>query len=129
MHEKIEKLRSLKLLFVEDEKDLLSIISDALTKLQANFLTANNGFEALELLKKNPDIDVIITDINMPIMNGLDMIKNIANEDLHIPIIVMSAHTEEEYIMKAKEYGVREYLLKPFDFIKFIELITSMKVK
>jgi len=41
----------------------------------------------------------------------------------------MSAHTEEEYIMKAKEYGVREYLLKPFDFIKFIELITSMKVK
>ena len=52
MHEKIEKLRGLKLLFVEDEKDLLSIISDALTKLQANFLTANNGFEALELLKK-----------------------------------------------------------------------------
>ncbi|WP_121628680.1 response regulator [Poseidonibacter antarcticus] len=129
MHEKIEKLRGLKLLFVEDEKDLLSIISDALTKLQANFLTANNGLEALELLKKNPDIDVIITDINMPVMNGLDMIKNIANQDLHIPIIVMSAHTEEEYIMKAKEYGVREYLLKPFDFIKFIELITSMKVK
>lgn len=129
MHEKIEKLRSLKLLFVEDEKDLLSIISDALTKLQANFLTANNGLEALELLKENSDIDVIITDINMPVMNGLDMIKNIANQDLHIPIIVMSAHTEEEYIMKAKEYGVREYLLKPFDFIKFIELITSMKVK
>jgi len=129
MHEKIEKLRALKLLFVEDEEDLLSIISDALIKLQANFLTANNGLEALEILKENPDIDAIITDINMPLMNGLDMIKNIIDQDIHIPIIVMSAHTETEYIAKAKEYGVNEYLLKPFDFIKFIELITSMEIK
>ena len=129
MHEKIEKLRGLKLLFVEDEEDLLSIISDALTKLQANFLTANNGLEALEILKDNPDIDAIITDINMPIMNGLDMIKNIIDQDIKIPIIVMSAHTETEYITKAQEYGVSEYLLKPFDFIKFIDLITSMEVK
>jgi YesN/AraC family two-component response regulator len=129
MHEKIEKLRGLKLLFVEDEEDLLSIISDALTKLQADFLTANNGEEALTILKNNPDIDAIITDINMPVMNGLDMIENIIKQDIKIPIIVMSAHTETEYINKAKEFGVSEYLLKPFDFIKFIELITSMEIK
>lgn len=129
MHEKIEKLRSLKLLFVEDEEDLLSIISDALTKLQANFLTANNGVEALEVLKNNPDIDAIVTDINMPLMNGLDMIKNIIDQGIDIPIIIMSAHTETEYITKANEYGVSEYLLKPFDFIKFIDLITSMEIK
>ena len=129
MHEKIEKLRGLKLLFVEDEEDLLSIISDALTKLQANFLTANNGIEALAILKENPDIDAIITDINMPLMNGLDMIKNIIDQGFNIPIIIMSAHTEIEYITKAEEYGVNEYLLKPFDFIKFIELITSMEIK
>lgn len=129
MHEKIEKLRTLKLLFVEDEEDLLSIISDALTKLEANFVTANNGLEALEVLKNNPDIDAIITDINMPVMNGLDMIKNILDQGINIPIIVMSAHTEAEYISKASEYGVSEYLLKPFDFIKFIDLITSMEMK
>lgn len=129
MHDKIEKLRGLKLLFVEDEEDLLSIISDALTKLQANFLTANNGIEALAVLKENPDIDAIVTDINMPLMNGLDMIKNIIDQGIEIPIIIMSAHTETEYIAKAKEYGVSEYLLKPFDFIKFIELITNMEIK
>ena len=129
MHEKIEKLRTLKLLFVEDEEDLLSIISDALTKLEANFVTANNGLEALEVLKNNPDIDAIITDINMPVMNGLDMIKNILDQGINIPIIVMSAHTEAEYTSKASEYGVSEYLLKPFDFIKFIDLITSMEMK
>ncbi|MGB1227163.1 MAG: response regulator [Poseidonibacter sp.] len=129
MHDKIEKLRGLKLLFVEDEEDLLSIISDALTKLQANFLTANNGIEALAVLKENPDIDAIVTDINMPLMNGLDMIKNIIDQGIEIPIIIMSAHTETEYIAKAEEYGVSEYLLKPFDFIKFIELITNMEIK
>ncbi|KAB7885066.1 response regulator [Poseidonibacter ostreae] len=129
MHEKIEKLRGLKLLFVEDEKDLLSIISDALTKLQANFFTANNGLEALDILKNNPDIDAIITDINMPLMNGLDMIENIREQNIQIPIIIMSAHTESEYITRASNHGVSEYLLKPFDFIKFIDLITSMEIK
>lgn len=126
MQEKIERLRELKLLFVEDEEDLLQIISDALSKLQSNFLTATNGVEALDILKDNPDIDAIITDINMPYMNGLDMIKTIKDNGSTIPIIVMSAHTETEYISKAKELGVNEYLLKPFDFIKFIELITNM---
>jgi len=129
MQEKIERLRGLKLLFVEDEEDLLSIISDALHKLKANYLTATNGVEALEILEENPDIDAVITDINMPYMNGLDMIRTMKEKGLDMPIIIMSAHTETEYISKAKEYGVDEYLLKPFDFIKFIELITNMDIK
>ncbi len=129
MQEKIEKLRSLKLLFVEDEQDLLDIISGALVKLKANFLTANNGEEALVKLEENSDIDAVITDINMPYMNGLEMIKIMKDRGLDIPIIVMSAHTETEYLEKAKEFGVDEYILKPFDFIKFIDLITSMEIK
>jgi len=129
MQEKIEKLRELKLLFVEDEEDLLKIISDALVKLGANFLTATNGVEALEILERESDIDAVITDINMPYMNGLDMIKNMKEKGMDMPIIIMSAHTETEYISKAKEFGVDEYLLKPFDFIKFIELITNMEIK
>ena len=129
MQEKIEKLKELKLLFVEDEEDLLQIISDTLTKLQANFLTAKNGLEALEVIEQNPDIDAVITDINMPYMNGLDMIKEIKERELPLEIVIMSAHTESEYISKAKEYGINDYLLKPFDFIKFIELITTMEFK
>ena len=129
MQEKIAKLKELKLLFVEDEKDLLDIISDTLVKLQANFLTASNGEEALAVLEKHDDIDAVITDINMPVMNGLDMIKTIKEKNPNLTIIIMSAHTETEYIQKAEEYGVNDYLLKPFDFIKFIELITSKNIK
>ena len=129
MHEKIEKLKKLKLLFVEDEEDLIEIISDTLVKLNANFLTATNGKEALSLIEENSDIDVIITDINMPVMNGLLMIKELINRGNKIPIIIMSAHTEVDYIKRAKDIGIDNYLLKPFDFIKFIDLVTSMEIK
>lgn len=129
MQEKILKLRFLKLLFVEDEKDLITIISDTLKKLQANFVTASNGKEALEVLAQNSDVDIIITDINMPVMNGLELIAEIRKTNKQIPILIMSAHTENEYVKNAEELGVTNYLLKPFDFIKFIELIASLEIK
>ncbi|RXJ86791.1 response regulator [Arcobacter sp. CECT 8985] len=128
MNAKIEELKKIKLLFVEDEYDLIKIISDTLTKLEANFLTAQNGKEALDLIDKNDDIDIVITDINMPIINGLEMIEKIRETNPTLPIIIMTAHTESEYRQKAKMYGVENYLLKPFDFIKFIDLIYSMKL-
>jgi YesN/AraC family two-component response regulator len=129
MHDKIQKLRALKLLFVEDEEDLITIIEDTLRKLQSNFLTARNGEEALKVLENNPDIDAVITDINMPLMNGIEMIELMNKKGLNIPVIVMSAHTESEYIDKAKALGVKNYLLKPFDFIKFIDKIVEMGIK
>ncbi len=129
MQEKIQKLRELKLLFVEDEEDLITIIEDTLKKLQSNFLTARNGEEALNVLAKHPDINAVITDINMPLMNGIELIEQINQKGLNIPVIVMSAHTEAEYLEKAKALGVKNYLLKPFDFIKFIDLIVNMGIK
>ncbi len=131
MQEKIAKLKELKLLFVEDETDLIQIIMETLDKLQCNYLVASNGQQALDILKDNQDVDLIVTDINMPVMNGLEMIENIRNNpDLKDKeIIIMSAHTETNFIQSAKELGVDNYLLKPFDFIKFIDLIVSMDLK
>lgn len=129
MQEKIKKLKSLKLLFVEDEEDLMEIITDTLNKLEANFLSARNGEEALRVIENNSDIDLIISDLNMPVMNGFTMAKELLKKGNKIPIIVMSAHTEADYIENAKELGIENYLLKPFDFIKFIDLVTTMEIK
>ena len=129
MQNKIVTLQKIKILFVEDEKELRDIISDTLTKLQANFLTAINGEDGLKVFQNNSDIDLIVTDINMPLMNGLDMIEKIRENNKDFPIVVMSAHTETEYIKKAKELGVSEYLLKPFDFLKFINLVSELNIK
>jgi len=125
MQKKIVKLKELKLLFVEDEDDLLEIISDTLSKLDADFVTAKNGQDALTVLSTHK-IDIVVTDINMPVMNGLELIKNINELYPEVQVIIMSAHTENEYIRKADELGVKDYLIKPFDFIKFIELVATM---
>lgn len=127
MQEKIAKLKSIKILFVEDEEDLCNIISETLKKLQANFVTANNGQVALNLYKDCNDFDLIVTDINMPVMNGLEMIQKIRDLNSDIPVVIMSAHTEPEYIKSAEKLGVKNYLLKPFDFIKFINLISELE--
>jgi YesN/AraC family two-component response regulator len=129
MKAQITQLQKLKLLLVEDEVDLLNIITDTLRKLQVEFYTACNGNEALEVLQNNDNIDVVITDINMPMMNGLELIENMNEKAYGVPVVVMSAYTELHYIDKAKSLGVENYLLKPFDFIKFIELMNTMEFK
>jgi len=127
MQKKIAKLKTVRILFVEDEEDLRNIISDTLTKLQAQFKTAHNGQVALDLFKDNQDdFDLIVTDINMPVMNGLELIQNVRDLGSDIPVIIMSAHTEPEYIKSAEALGVTNYLLKPFDFIKFINLVAEL---
>lgn len=127
MQTKIAKLQSVKILFVEDETDLINIISDTLNKLKTNFKTAQNGKLALEEFNKENDFDLIVTDINMPVMNGLELIENIRKVNTEIPVVIMSAHTEPEYIKSAEELGVTNYLLKPFDFIKFINLVSEIE--
>jgi len=130
LQESIAKLKKLTFLFVEDEKDLLDIIAETLQKLEVNFLTAKNGEEGLAILKEHADeVDLVVTDISMPVMNGLEMIKEIKPLYPNLEIIIMTAHTESKYMEEAKEYGVNDYLLKPFDFIKFIELINQKKLK
>lgn len=127
MKEKIEKLKALKILFVEDEKNLREIIGETFTKLEVQFDTAENGQVALAMIKDYP-YDLVVTDINMPIMNGLDLIENIRNTlDLHIPVYIMSAHTEQRYVDRAKELEVENYIMKPFDFIKFINMTYETK--
>lgn len=129
LQDSIIDLKKLKILFVEDEKDLLDIISETLEKLEVNFLTASNGEEGLNIILESNDIDLVVTDISMPVMNGLEMIKEFKKVKNDLPVIIMTAHTETKYIDEASLYGVNDYLLKPFDFIKFIELISEKKIK
>ena len=128
MQEKIAKLKQIKILFVEDEVDLITIIGDTLSKLGANFITATNGQEGLEALKNNDDIQLIVTDINMPVMNGIEMIEHIREQGNDIACVIMSAHTEPEYLKSAEKLHVKDYILKPFDFIKFINLVNNLEL-
>jgi YesN/AraC family two-component response regulator len=123
MLEYVEKLKNYKILFVEDETSITDIISSTFIKLDINFLTAVNGEEALKELHLHNDIDLVITDINMPVMNGLDMIREAQKIKNNLKFIIMSAHTEKDYFDTAKELNVTDYIVKPFDFMVLLKIV------
>ena len=115
-------LKNLKLLYVEDDEFARDEIADFLEFEVGELKTASNGEEGLEIFKTfHPDI--VITDINMPKMNGLDMAKNIKSISPNTPIIVTSAYSDSDYIIKAIEIGINRYVLKPIDVDELLTMI------
>ncbi|HIP59745.1 MAG TPA: DNA-binding response regulator [Campylobacterales bacterium] len=109
---KIEKKYNLSLLYIEDEP---TILQNAVEFLSDDFLEvyqARDGKEGLALyFDKKPDI--IITDIEMPNMNGLGLCKEIRKVDQNIPIIITTAFTDQGYLLQAIELNLVKYLIKP----------------
>lgn len=121
-------LKELKVLLVEDEENLARLLKEALGDNFYSFSIAKNGIEGLELYKKlKPDI--IISDIMMPKLNGLDMAKEIRYEDATIPIIMISAFSEKEKLLGAIDVGVTKYFIKPFDPDELLRYIISISSK
>lgn len=77
-------------------------------------LSARNGKDALEISKEALP-DLIITDIRMPIIDGIGLLRNLADEGMHVKAIVLSGYDEFQYAQRAMKFGVKEYLLKPID--------------
>ncbi len=108
------KLNSLTVLFVEDEKELRNALEGAIGDEFAKFIVARDGDDGLKKFKKfKPDI--VITDILMPIRDGLEMAKDIKQISRETPIIVLSAFSEKERLLKAIDVGIDKYLIKPID--------------
>lgn len=103
------------ILIVDDSSTVQSFVSIALKPSGFDTIKANNGVEALEKLKLI-DVSLIITDINMPSMDGITLIKNLrSSEDYkEVPIIILSSLTDEEYVKQGMESGANSYLFKPF---------------
>ncbi len=119
MQEKYEIiLQKSSILLAEDDESVRESFKRVLLLFVHQVHTANDGEEALKVYKKhNPDI--IITDIKMPKMNGLELIKKIRESDQNTPIIVTSAYTDQEFLLKSIKLSLVEYAVKP---IKEIDL-------
>jgi YesN/AraC family two-component response regulator len=115
----IDVLKNITILYAEDEDDLRDVTVSILKTFTKNQLVAKNGKEAYDIFLKHEDeIDLIITDINMPILNGLDFIKQIKEINVDIPVIVTTAFSNKEYLLEAIDIGVDKYVLKPIDITK-----------
>lgn len=114
-----------KVLLVDDEKYISRGLEMGVDWKSINvntIYTAQNGAQALSLIhKKKPD--VVVTDIRMPGMNGLELIQAAKVEYPDLPFIILSGYPDFAYAQKALQYGVFRYLLKPFDLIELTECI------
>lgn len=107
-------LENLTILYAEDEQAIQETVSDVLELYVHRVITASNGEEALEMYNLyNPSI--LLLDICMPLKDGLQVLKEIRKTDLTTPVIIMTAHTEQPYLLDAVELYITKYIIKPFD--------------
>ena len=122
----ISILKNITILYAEDEKDLREVTHQILKGFTKKQYVAQNGQEGLELFKAHEnEIDLIITDVNMPVMNGLDMVKEIKKININIPIIVATAFSNKEYLLEAIDIGIDKYVLKPIDIAKLLQVMSQ----
>ncbi|MCK9372202.1 MAG: response regulator, partial [Sulfuricurvum sp.] len=115
-----ELTKELTILYAEDELWLRENMAETLKRLFHHTLIAENGEEAVEYFKNNR-VDLILTDINMPKMNGVDFIKAVHElSDPPPPIIVLTAHTEAELLMELIDLNIDKFINKPVDKQKLI---------
>jgi PAS domain S-box-containing protein len=117
-----QKIENIKVLYVEDEPTIRSAVSEMLSRRISNLFQAANGREGLELFQKEQP-EIVITDIKMPEMNGLEMSRLIKEQNPNVVIIITSAHSDSEYFIDAINIGINEYVLKPISRDRLIEAI------
>ena len=122
----ISILKNITILYAEDEKDLREVTHQILKGFTKKQFVAKNGQEGLDLFKEHEnEIDLIITDVNMPVLNGLEMVKEIKKINLNIPIIVATAFSNKEYLLEAIDIGIDKYVLKPIDIAKLLQVMSQ----
>jgi two-component system NtrC family response regulator len=102
------------ILIVDDEKNYLLVLSAVLEEEGYEVLTALGGPEALGI-QKSSDLDLVLTDMKMPGMDGIDLLEQIKARDPELPVIMMTAHGTIDKAVEAMQKGAYSYILKPFD--------------
>lgn len=128
LDEVIRYSQTLKLLYVEDNEDSREATQLIFNEFFSDIVVAVDGQDGYEKFQEH-NIDIIITDINMPRLDGLKMIDKIRKLNQEIPILVLSAYNESGYFMESIKIGVEGYLLKPIDINQFLSALKGVTGK
>jgi DNA-binding NtrC family response regulator len=109
----MEDFDPIKVLVVDDEEVMRNLMIKILEKAGYKVITANGGAAARRILAEQP-IDLVLSDVKMPDMNGFDLLKEIKTNYPHVAVIMMTAYADSYTIKDALIYGADEYITKPF---------------
>jgi len=122
------KTSDLTLLYVEDDTALREQFMRVLKPRFKEVYEASDGHQALELYAAY-SLDMIIIDINLPYISGLEVIEQIRKSNENTPIVIMSAYSDQEKLFKAIKLGLSDYLIKPVPLKKLFTVLDSMALK
>ena len=120
MEDVLQYSKSLNILYVEDNVGVVASTLPLFEEIFKKVIVAYDGLDGLAKFNEN-HIDIIITDINMPNLNGLDMLKKIKKLDKTVPSIIMTAYSELEYYKEAIDINVKGYIIKPLELDEILE--------
>ena len=121
--EQIQSRSQHTILAVEDDDASFRFIQEVLNRNGLNAIRAMNGEEAIRLTKQNPEIELVLMDIKMPVMNGLDATREIKQLRPELPVIAETAYASEEDRQKSLDAGCDDFIPKPISKERLIELI------
>ena len=125
----IKHTKNLNVLYVEDNIEVQTQTAKMLQSFFNDICIANNGKIALELFVNNNSYHILITDIKMPILDGLGFIESIRKINKKVPIIVLSAHDNKDYFLKTINAGIDGYILKPYTLGQITNTLTNIMEK
>ena len=109
-----------RILVVDDEPDLEPLVLQKFRRQirdgTVSFIFARDGVEALDVIAANPDIEMVVTDINMPRMDGLSLLEKLQADEQRLSTIIVSAYGDMANIRTAMNRGAFDFLMKPIDF-------------
>ena len=122
-----------KILVVEDEERNWYLLRDIIEMWNGTAIWAESGMQAIDLVKKDPEITMVLIDLNLPFMSGTEATKRIKSIRADLPIVAQTAFAEPDMLNGCLKAGCSSYLLKPIDYNKlkivFIRELNLAKVK
>jgi DNA-binding NtrC family response regulator len=119
----VDSLKKMKILIADDDKNLRKVLANELADAGYEVAQTDNGIKAIQLLEKD-DYDVLLLDLNMPGMSGMEILKNIREIDIPAEVIILTAYATVSTAVEAMKNGAYDYLTKPF---QREELITAIE--
>lgn len=118
--------RPMQILLVDDDPMVRSIFQEFLTSIDHQVIEAGDGRQAMEIFDDiGHDIDLVITDICMPVMNGIALLRHVRKSRANIPVAVITAYAHHDAMEDAKQLGARIYR-KPLDFSELTRFLDSL---
>ena len=121
----------MKIIVADDYYTNRLLVSEILKSLGHEFIEAENGRQALDALEKNNDIDLVLMDLEMPVMNGMEAMRYIRDKMIFpkssVPIVALTAHNPGTFIQEGQASGFNKLMGKPYSIDKIAELLECFK--